>query len=137
MAFTPSKCNLIRLDSGEEFSLKTVFCCGLIVKHTRTYSICYFFLLLVAYFFRHFLFSAFFIFVSFFILFSVFVVKTLLCCGSIVKHRRANVADERVRTEEALPLLNCAKSIFLLNSSFEYVESKHAEKEAYSSRSFF
>ena len=34
--------------------------------------------------------------------FFFFVVKTLLCCGSIVKHRRANVADERARTEEAL-----------------------------------
>ena len=50
----------------------------------------------------YFLFSAFYCHLFFFILFSVFVVKTLLCCGSIVKHRRANVADERARTEEAL-----------------------------------
>ena len=50
----------------------------------------------------YFLFSVFYYHLFFVILFSVFVVKTLLCCGSIVKHRRANVADERARTEEAL-----------------------------------
>ena len=59
------------------------------------------FLLLVVVFFCHFLFF-FYNHLCFVILFSVFVVKTLLCCGSIVKHRRANVADERARTEEAL-----------------------------------
>ena len=50
----------------------------------------------------YFLFSVFYYHLFFVILFSVFVAKTLLCCGSIVKHRRANVADERARTEEAL-----------------------------------